>query len=116
MPPADCRVKIEMDDYGEGACGVASGSLVRGRTQRVTAAVEKDDVSRIVRSADCLWPPERRQTWRRLSHIEPAEMALSAEVFTVELLREQARAQRPLLFRLWGQKFRGPKLFSLADL
>ncbi|CAL8365928.1 unnamed protein product [Arctogadus glacialis] len=45
-----------------------------------------------------------------------AEMALSAAVFTVELLREQARAQRPLLFRLWGQKFRAPKLFSLADL
>ncbi|CAL8334276.1 unnamed protein product [Arctogadus glacialis] len=44
------------------------------------------------------------------------EMALSAAVFTVELLREQARAQRPLLFRLWGQKFRAPKLFSLADL
>ncbi|CAL8366629.1 unnamed protein product [Gadus morhua 'NCC'] len=38
MLPADCRVKIEMDDYGEGACGVASESLVRGRAQR-----ERDD-------------------------------------------------------------------------
>ncbi|CAL8267979.1 unnamed protein product [Boreogadus saida] len=42
MLPADCRVKIEMDDYGEGACGVAAESLVRGRTQREPAAVEKD--------------------------------------------------------------------------
>ncbi|CAL8387796.1 unnamed protein product [Boreogadus saida] len=32
-----------MDDYGEGACGVAAESLVRGRTQREPAAVEKDD-------------------------------------------------------------------------
>ena len=72
MLPADCRVKIEMDDYGEWACGVASGSLVRGRSQRDPPAVEKDDVSRIVRSADCPCPPERRQTWRRLSHIEPS--------------------------------------------
>ncbi|CAL8339504.1 unnamed protein product [Boreogadus saida] len=31
-----------MDDYGEGACGVAAESLVRGRTQREPAAVEKD--------------------------------------------------------------------------
>ncbi|CAL8301092.1 unnamed protein product [Gadus morhua 'NCC'] len=58
MLPADCRVKIEMDDYGEGACGEASESLVRGRTQREPAAVEKDDFSRIVRSADCPWPPQ----------------------------------------------------------
>ena len=43
MLPADCRVKIEMDDYGEGACGVASESLVRGRAQREPAAVGKDD-------------------------------------------------------------------------
>ncbi|CAL8256134.1 unnamed protein product [Boreogadus saida] len=50
------------------------------------------------------------------SGVMSAEMALSAAVFTVELLREQARAQRLLLFRLWGQKFRAPKLFSLADL
>ena len=41
MLPADCRVKI--DDYGEGACGVASESLVRGRAQREPAAVGKDD-------------------------------------------------------------------------
>ena len=58
MLPADCRVKIEMDDYGEGACGEASESLVRGRTQREPAAVEKDDFSRIVRSADCPWSPQ----------------------------------------------------------
>ncbi|CAL8235527.1 unnamed protein product [Boreogadus saida] len=58
MLPADCRVKIEMDDYGEGACGVASESLVRGRTQREPAAVEKYDFSHIVRSADCPWPPQ----------------------------------------------------------
>ena len=58
MLHADCRVKIEMDDYGEGVCGVASEFLVRGRTQREPAAVEKDDFSRIVRSADCPWPPQ----------------------------------------------------------
>ncbi|CAL8302352.1 unnamed protein product, partial [Gadus morhua 'NCC'] len=58
MLPADCRVKIEMDDYGEGACGEASESLVRGRTQREPAAVEKEDFSRIVRSAYCPWPPQ----------------------------------------------------------
>ena len=58
MLSADCRVKIEMDDYGEGACGEASESLVRGRTQREPAAVEKEDFSRIVRNADCPWPPQ----------------------------------------------------------
>ncbi|CAL8370011.1 unnamed protein product [Gadus morhua 'NCC'] len=58
MLPADCRVKIEMDDYGEGVCGVASEFLVRGRTQREPAAVEKEDFSRIVRNADCPWPPQ----------------------------------------------------------
>ncbi|CAL8297680.1 unnamed protein product [Gadus morhua 'NCC'] len=31
MLHADCRVKTEMDDYGEGACGVASGSLADRR-------------------------------------------------------------------------------------
>jgi hypothetical protein len=41
MLPTDCRVRIEMEDYGEGACGVASESLVRGRTQREPAAFEK---------------------------------------------------------------------------
>ena len=50
-------MKIEKGDYGEGACGVASGSLVRGRTLREPATVEKNDLSRIVRSADCPWPP-----------------------------------------------------------
>ncbi|CAL8236086.1 unnamed protein product [Arctogadus glacialis] len=67
-------------------------------------------------TAQCSLPGSRNITWAWVLLGGRAEMALSAAVFTVELLREQARAQRPLLFRLWGQKFRAPKLFSLADL
>ena len=59
MLPADCRVKMEMDDYGDGACGMASEYLVRGRTQREPAAVEKPgDLSHMVRSADYPRPPQ----------------------------------------------------------
>ena len=59
MLPADWRVKMETDDYGEGACGVASESLVRGRAQREPAAIgKKVDFSRVVRGADCPWPPQ----------------------------------------------------------
>ena len=60
MFPADCRVKIETDDYSE-------GSLVRGGAPREPAAIRKNgDFSRLVGSAD-----DGRRTWWRLSRIEP---------------------------------------------